>query len=53
MARHSSSATGQDTLCWTVSTAAKAPTNAVIDPTDRSMCPAMMTSIIPIARIRM
>lgn len=30
-----------------------APVNATTDPTDRSMCPVMITSIIPIARIRM
>ena len=29
------------------------PTNAATDPTDRSMCPAMMTITMPIARIRM
>ena len=30
-----------------------APQTATTEPTDRSMCPAMMTRIIPIARIRM
>jgi hypothetical protein len=30
-----------------------APMNPAIDPTERSMCPAMMTMTIPIARIRM
>jgi hypothetical protein len=29
------------------------PTNAAIEPTERSMCPATMTISIPMARIRM
>jgi hypothetical protein len=29
------------------------PTNAAMEPTERSMWPAMITSTIPIARIRM
>ena len=29
------------------------PTNAATEPTDRSMCPAMITITIPIARMRM
>ncbi len=53
MARHSSTATGQGRSFSTISTAAIAPVNAVSDPTDRSMWPEMMTSIMPIARIRM
>ena len=51
--RHSTTAIGHGTSCCTVSTAANAPTNAVSEPTDRSMWPAMITSIMPIARIRM
>jgi hypothetical protein len=31
---------------------ATAPTNAATDPTDRSMCRAMITITMPIARIR-
>ena len=34
-------------------TAETAPVSATTDPTDRSMCPPMMTIIMPIARIRM
>ncbi len=30
-----------------------APTSATTEPTDRSMCPAMITITMPIARIRM
>jgi hypothetical protein len=36
-----------------MSLAATAPLTATSEPTDRSMCPAMITRIIPIARIRM
>lgn len=46
-------ATGHGICCCTMSTAATAPTSAVREPTDRSMWPAMMTIIIPMARIRM
>ncbi len=53
MARHSTTASGQGMSCSTISTAAMAPMNAVSEPTERSMWPAMMTSIMPIARIRM
>lgn len=53
MARHNSTASGQGTSFLTISTAATPPMNAVIEPTDRSMWPAMMTIIMPIARIRM
>lgn len=48
-----SSATGQGRWCLTIITAAAAPTNAAREPTERSMCPAMMTIIMPIARMRM
>ncbi len=36
-----------------MSTAEIAPVAATTEPADRSMCPAMMMRIIPIARIRM
>ncbi|MGX1300669.1 hypothetical protein RKD35_002157 [Streptomyces albogriseolus] len=52
-ARHSTTATGQGRSFLTMNTAAMEPTNAVSEPTDRSMWPEMMTSIMPIARIRM
>ena len=48
-----SSASGHGTSWSTISTAAIAPLAATTEPTDRSMCPAMMTRIMPIARIRM
>ena len=48
-----SRASGHDTPMLTMSTAAIAPVTATTEPTDRSMCPAMMIRIIPIARIRM
>ncbi len=35
------------------SVAETAPVSATSEPTDRSMCPAMMTITIPIARMRM
>ena len=35
------------------STAAVAPVSATTEPTERSMCPAMITITMPIARIRM
>ena len=34
-------------------TPASAPVNPTTDPTDRSMCPAMITMTMPMARIRM
>lgn len=34
-------------------TAATAPVSATTEPTERSMCPAMMMITMPIARIRM
>ncbi len=52
-ARHSTTAIGHGMSLRTMNTAAMEPTNAVSEPTDRSMWPAMMTSIMPIARIRM
>ena len=33
--------------------ATQTPTKAATEPTERSMCPAMMTSTMPMARIRM
>lgn len=47
------SASGHGTSCRTIITAAAAPTNAASEPTERSMCPEMMTIIMPMARIRM
>jgi hypothetical protein len=38
---------------FTIRTAAIAPVTATTEPADRSMCPAMITRIIPIARMRM
>ena len=35
------------------SAALATPASAATDPTDRSMCPAMMTMTMPMARIRM
>jgi hypothetical protein len=46
-------AIGQAMWFSTISTAETAPQHATIEPTDRSMCPAMITRIMPIARIRM
>ena len=39
--------------CWITRMADTAPHSATTEPTDRSMCPAMMTITIPIARTRM
>jgi hypothetical protein len=39
--------------CWITSTAEIAPVSATTDPTDRSMCPAMITMTMPIASTRM
>jgi hypothetical protein len=36
----------------TIEVATTMPTNAADDPTERSMCPAMMTMTMPTARIR-
>ncbi len=37
--------------CRTTNCAETPPTSATTEPTDRSMCPAMMTMTMPIARI--
>ena len=39
--------------CWITRTAEIAPVRATTDPTERSMCPAMITMTMPIARTRM
>ena len=36
-----------------IAVATTIPTNAATEPTERSMCPAMITITIPIARMRM
>ena len=38
---------------FTARTPEMAPMNAATDPTERSMCPAMMTMTMPMARTRM
>jgi hypothetical protein len=48
-----STASGHGRSMFTISTADTAPVAATTEPADRSMCPAMMIRIIPIARIRM
>ncbi len=45
--------THQGIPCRTTTVALTAPTSATTEPTERSMCPAMMTITMPIARIRM
>ena len=54
-AESGASATARDhgTSCSIIRIAASAPTNAASEPTDRSMCPAMITITMPIARTRM
>ena len=46
-------AIGQGRPQWSMARAHEAPTKALTDPTDRSMCPAMITITMPMARIRM
>ena len=38
---------------WMTRTAETAPVSATTEPTDRSMCPAMITMTMPMARTRM
>ena len=38
---------------WMTRTAETAPVRATTEPTDRSMCPAMITRTMPIASTRM
>ena len=45
--------TGQPTSASRITLATMMPVNAATEPTDRSMCPAMITMTMPIARIRM
>ncbi len=45
--------TGQATPQSAMTFATTIPVNAATEPTERSMCPAMITITMPIARIRM
>ncbi len=52
MSSDRTTATRHEMLWRTIITAAAAPTNAAMDPTDRSMWRPMMTITMPIARMR-
>jgi hypothetical protein len=52
-ARHTSVAGTKCHSCCTISTAASAPMKPHTEPTDRSMCPATMTSSMPSAMMTM
>ena len=51
--RQSTTAIGHGMFHCVIITPAMAPVKATTDPTDRSMCPAMMTMTMPMARMRM
>ena len=46
-------ASGQGRFQFCIARATTMPTKAATEPTDRSMWPAMMTSTMPMARMRM